>query len=292
MKLKNNENRIAFIIVASALLVVSLMWFAFENPSINPKLLKENYTIVQKWEMPKELVEISGIAWISENKIAAVEDEDGIIFIYDLKTSQVERTINFGSAGDYEGIAVMENTAYVLRSDGEIFEINNYLDSNFNVTRHNTIFSGINNMESLTPDIANNRLLIAAKDRDLKDDGKKSIYAFNIGTKKVSKDPFIRFSMEDAIFKKNKEEKKKKSIRPSDICIHPKNDNIYILEGKNPSLLILDNDGKPLQFEHLSKETFPQPEGIIFSPNGDLFIASEGKNGPGTIQQVKLENEK
>src|SRR5690606_25987587 len=99
MNLRNNENTIAFIIIASVLILVSFLWFAFQNPSLNPRLEKENYTIIRKWEMPKELDEISGIAWVGENQIACVQDEDGIIFIYDLTTNAVEKTINFAKAG-------------------------------------------------------------------------------------------------------------------------------------------------------------------------------------------------
>ena len=114
MNLRNNENKIAFIIVASVLILVSLLWFAFQNPSLNPRLEKENYTIIRKWEMPKELDEISGITWAGENKIACVQDEEGIIFIYNLTSSLVEKTINFSKAGDYEGLAIIDSTAYVL----------------------------------------------------------------------------------------------------------------------------------------------------------------------------------
>ena len=35
---------------------------------------------------PIDLNEISGIRWISEDKIAAVQDEEGIIFIYNLSS--------------------------------------------------------------------------------------------------------------------------------------------------------------------------------------------------------------
>ena len=80
-----NENRLAFIIIVGVLAFVGILWYAFENPALNPRLENESYTIVRKWDMPIELNEISGIRWISEDKIAAVQDEEGIIFIYNLK---------------------------------------------------------------------------------------------------------------------------------------------------------------------------------------------------------------
>src|SRR5690554_5062322 len=104
MNLRNNENTIAFIIVLSVLVLVGFLWFAFENPALNPRLQKENYTILRKWKMPDQLHEISGITWIGEDRFACVQDEEGILFIYNIAKEEIEETVNFSMAGDYEGI--------------------------------------------------------------------------------------------------------------------------------------------------------------------------------------------
>ena len=292
MNLRNNENKIAIIIIMSVLVLVSLLWFAFQNPSLNPRLEKENYTIVRKWEMPKELDEISGITWIGENQIACVQDEEGIIFIYDLASSVVEKTVNFSKAGDYEGIAVVDSTAYVLRSDGELFEIVNYMSDNFEVLTHDTPFTGKNNMESLTFDKENNRLLIVPKDKDLESPDYVGIYAFNLDTKQMDKNPIFQINHNDPIFdgKSKKDDKKtSNSINPADVAINPLNGNIYVVDGKNPKLLILDTKGKALKLHNLIQKTFSQPEGIIFSPEGTMYISNEGKNGTANIMEVQLD---
>lgn len=290
MNLRKNENSIAFIIVASVLILVSFLWFAFKNPSINPRLEKENYTIIHKWEMPKELDEISGISWVSEDKLACVQDEEGIIFIYNLKKSEVEKKINFAKSGDYEGIAIADSTAYVLRSDGVLFEVNNYLSDDFTVETYVTPFSGKNNMESLTFDSKNNRLLIVPKNKDLDADDYLGIYVFNLETKKLQEKPIFQINFDDPIFENNSKKKgSKKIINPSDIAIHPKTGNHYILEGKNPQLLILDPQGKPLEIYNLLKKSFNQAEGIIFSPEGTMYIGNEGKKGTANILEVTLD---
>src|SRR5690606_1295051 len=216
----------------------------------------------------------------------------GIIFIYNLTSNLVEKTINFSKAGDYEGLAIIDSTAYVLRSDGELFEIVNYLSDNFEVKTHDTPFSGKNNMESLTIDKKNNRLLLIPKDKDLQSEDYLGIYAFNLDTKTLDKNPIMQIKHSDPIFEnKSKDDDKEasNSINPADIAINPLDGNIYIVEGKKPQLLIMDTKGTALKLHNLLQETFSQPEGIIFSPEGIMYISNEGKNGTANIREVELD---
>src|SRR5690606_17003527 len=110
--------------------------------------------------------------------------------------------------GDYEGIAVVDSTAYVLKSDGDLFEIVNYLRKDFEVKTHDTPFSGKNNMESLTFDKENNRLLLVTKDKDLESSDYLGIYAFNLVSKELETNPLIKINKSDPIFKNNTKKKK------------------------------------------------------------------------------------
>lgn len=80
--------------------------------------------IVQKWNLPAILREVSGIAYIDEHRFACVQDEAGTIFIFNKTTNSIERQIDFAGPGDYEGLALYGNTAYVVRADGNLYEIN------------------------------------------------------------------------------------------------------------------------------------------------------------------------
>ena len=44
-------------------------------------------------------------------------------------------------------------------------------------------------------------------------------------------------------------------------------------------LQVFTHDGKLIAYQPIDKEKMEQPEGICFSPEGKLFISSEGKNG-------------
>lgn len=246
-----------------------------------------DYTINKTWELPKELNEVSGITWLSENTIASVQDEDGIIFIYDLKQSKIVERIEFAGAGDYEGITVNKNDAYVLRSDGMIYEISNFRSKNKAVQSFKTDFSEKNNLESLTLNSKANSLIIAPKDRDRTDDF-KGLYEIPISSRTMDAKPSIRINMNDDAFKSYQKKKVYNTFSPSDIAIHPKTGEYYVLEGKNPKLVVLDKDGTIKKVHELDKKQFSQPEGITFSPDGTLFISNEAGDKAANILEVSF----
>ena len=76
--------------------------------------------ILEKWDLPSELLEVSGIAWLDAERFACIQDEKGSIFIYNRVSNKIEKEIPFAGLGDYEGLAVNKNMAYVVRADGKL----------------------------------------------------------------------------------------------------------------------------------------------------------------------------
>jgi hypothetical protein len=76
--------------------------------------------------LPASLQEISGLAIIDSTTIACIQDENGILFLYDTKNHKIKQQYIFGLNGDYEGITKVGELLYVLRSDGVLFELKNY----------------------------------------------------------------------------------------------------------------------------------------------------------------------
>jgi len=283
MEINRKIKAISFGTLAFLVIAITL---AFTVVSITPKNISSNsYTINKTWELPKILNEISGIAWLSDGKIASVQDEDGIIFIYDLQKNKIVEEIEFAGSGDYEGITINNNDAYVLRSDGTIYEVSNFLGEDISVQNFETEFSSKNNMESLALNAKSNSLIIAPKDRDTKDDF-KGLYQIPIDSRTMNAAPSVKINMNDNAFKSYKKKKAYKTFSPSDIAIHPKTGEYYVLEGKDPKLVILDADGTIKAVHKLDKNKFAQPEGITFSPNGTLYISNESGDDAANILQV------
>ena len=242
-------------------------------------------SIVEKWNMPGDLTEISGISYIDNSRFACVQDEEGKIFIYNTATHKIEQEVRFGEPGDYEGIAVVGATAWVQRADGTLFEVAGYTGKKPAVVQHKTHLTAKQDVEGLCYDQKNNRLLLAIKGKEQDTKDYKGIYAFDLSSKKLGGAPVHKIDLTE---KQSAEEKGKNKIQPSDLSIHPTSGDLYILDGPDSKLLVMGTDGTRKNLYALSTSDFPQPEGIDFSPAGELFISNEGQKGTGNIMKVLI----
>ncbi|WP_066404357.1 SdiA-regulated domain-containing protein [Flavisolibacter tropicus] len=250
-----------------------------QRTKANPTL-----AVAQKWNMPAKLKEISGIAYVDAARFACVEDEEGKIYIYNTQSQSIEKEIPFAAVGDYEGIAIAGNTAYVLRADGRLYEVANY-NNKPTVVEHQTHLTAKQDVEGLCYDQKNNRLLLAIKGNEPNTSEYKGIYAFDLANKKLNETPVLKIDLTHEIWK---DIKSKQKIEPSDLDIHPLTGDIYITDGAKPKLLIMDAEGKKKNLLSLDETQFPQPEGVAFTPEGELMISSEGKTGTGSIVKVNI----
>ncbi|NRR90274.1 SdiA-regulated domain-containing protein [Winogradskyella undariae] len=247
------------------------------------------YEIKNTYYLPEILNEISGIVWISENVFAGIQDEDGYIYIYDIEQKALLEKIKFANSGDYEGLAINNDNAYVMRSDGVIYEVKNYRSTNREVSKFKTLFTEHNNIESLTFDKDHNQLLLIPKDEGLIAKDLKCIYKIPINTKQMDSLPLFKIDLKADVFKLYRGKKIHKTLNPSDIAIHPKTKDIYVLEGKKPKLVILNSKGEILKVLPLDERKFTQAEGITFSEDGRLFISNEFKKKSRSANILEVE---
>jgi len=265
------------------------------------------------YKLPAYLKEISGISYYGNNKMACVQDEHATIYIFNLKKGKVISKIDFGKNADYEDIAVVGNTAYVLRSDGTIFKVENF-ENKFKTTKIKTALKGKNNTEGLFFDKKPNSLLIACKDlpsinSDNLYENFKAIYSFNLAKEELNSQAkfLIDLTITDKLQNRGRVEeiyitiaeklnllKSNDSFHPSAIAIHPFSGNLYVISGVEKLLIIMSKTNNVLNIIELDKKIFNQPEGISFSENGDMYISNEGKKGKGNILKFnfRASNEK
>lgn len=229
------------------------------------------------YEMPEILKEISGIAWAGNNTLYCVQDETGIIFKYNIEKEELSGMIRFTDLGDFEDVALYNDTAYILRSDGTLFYFNhvNYTG------KYEKSLVPVNclNLEGLYIDKSNKSFLISCKDQSINTyDSYRSVYAFSIENNHL---PVIAFTIDlDEINKMLNEKypkltKEKIQFNPSAIAAHPLTNEKYILSATNRMLAIY-REKKLIDLYPLPAELYYKPEGIDFTEKGDLFISTEG----------------
>lgn len=236
--------------------------------------------------MPSYLEEISGLTYFAPNQLAALNDEHGRIYVYDIKERQIVQRIRFEGNGDFEALELVGKDMFAIKSDGKMFRFN--IEVEGVVEAINSPFTYDNNIEGLGYDKKSNNLLLALKEsgdiEGVKVKG-KAVYGYNLDTKKFSKTPL--FVLNDSDLERVLGAKNTK-LRPSGIGVHPITGDIYMVASVGRALVVFDNTGKPKNLTLLKRSLFPQPEGITFAPNGDLFIANEVDGDGGTILRFKM----
>lgn len=229
--------------------------------------------------LPAELIEISGLAAVDSTRLAAVQDEKGILFILDRETARIVTRHHFRGNGDYEGVEVIDNTAWILRSDGRLFTTTLSDSPGSETGRADTDLHGGCDAEGLTYQQAGHRLLVLCKENPGRRLGRtRAVYAFDLTS-------LHRLDAAAYLVDRRRLDQPRNLFKPSAIAVHPRSGNMYILSSVRKLLIVVDpaNPTGILDARELSSDLFAQPEGLAFSPDGALFIASEGVNGAATL---------
>jgi uncharacterized protein YjiK len=235
-----------------------------------------------------ELIEVSDLSYIGSGKLACIHDEEGIIFIINSDDGKITNRYRFAGRGDFEGLAVTNGVAYAVNSSGVIYEVRDY-DKKPEVISYETFLSEHNNVEGLCFDPSGNNLLLLCKGKPGSGlDPKKfrSVYAFDLTSKKMKNEPFLTVSIDkiERQLNRNKEENKKKfTFQPSGIALHPISGNYFIIASAGKLIVEVSPAGEVLHSRHLSSRIFQQPEGITFDKQGGMYISNEGKDGSATL---------
>jgi uncharacterized protein YjiK len=265
-----NILQIALVLIIVVLLVIACF----------PKKKKSDYIVSYDFQnptksmiLPENLKEISGLSFYKENQLACVNDEKGNVFIYDLKKEAIVEKIEIGKDGDYEGIEVVDDEIFIMKSNGKIkgFKIGSEQERKIDCTHDD-----VKEYEGLGYNSTTKSLLLVTKELKKDKNDKKVIYAYDLEKETLTKNIFISEDM-------TRGNDGKKTFAPSGIAVHPLTGELYVISSQGKKLLILSALGEKLILIALDEKLFRQPEGICFTPNGDLYISSEGDKGDGYI---------
>jgi uncharacterized protein YjiK len=240
--------------------------------------------------LPKELNEISGLAISGDDRLFAHNDEVGTVYELDISTWEILNEFYLGKKKikkDFEGIAVVKDSLYMVTSSGEIYKFS-YSDDEKNVDykKFNTILSAKNNVEGLCYDEATNSLLLACKDfagKNLKE--YKAVYSFDLASYKLLEEPRFLMNLDSLKNKFNIN-----NFSPTGIEVHPNSGNIFVLSSHEKAIVELSCNGVLLNAVKLKSKNHPQPEGITFLSDLSLLISDEGKGEQAKVTFITLKN--
>lgn len=274
-----------------------------EPPSAFPYDMTYPYAYFELDDLVKK---VSGLSPTSDPKtVASIQEEEGKLYMIDKKTGKIASNTFFTTEGEFQAVEMVGDDAYALKSNGQLYKISNLKGAQRTVKMLRTNLPRTANLQGLAYDIANNRLLIAAKGQK-EGEFTKQIYAFDVKTGQTNPEPVFEISL--ASFKEFLAPKKEKQylglrkdyvetastkgfdFAPSSIAVHPLTGNIFVISPINNVLLVMGQQGEILEMTKLKKEHHLQPEGICFDEEGTMFIANSSINGaPAKLYEYKIQ---
>ena len=239
---------------------------SFENTDsydfANPKIIN----------LPQVLDEISGIAYYAKDtSVFAIIDEDGLLFKVSLNRPDDVKEWRFDKQRDFEDLVYLDSTFYVMVSNGDIDKIT-FANDKMSVGKIDfpNASKKVNEFESLYYSADSNKMVLLCK--QCEDDKKSTLSSYYFSD---SAHQFVDYlTMEtEPLFQKMGSKKEK--IKPSAAAINPITKELYVLCSVNKILFIQNAQGKIKEVIKLNPKIYKQPEGMTFTPDGDLIISNE-----------------
>lgn len=239
-------------------------------------------------ELAESLEEISGLAVLDDGTLAAVQDEDGILYILDSSSAEILDERTFGPSGDYEALAIGAGRLFILESGGTLFQFDDWTGSTIEGSEIDLDLPRGCDAEGLRYDPEDDRLLVSCKEDPGPDlEQQKAIFAFDTEGRLLSEQPVyvldpdaFTISVEDhpvneAVRSALSERVDLSGFKPSELAVHPLSGELFVLSSVREAVLSMGRDGVVTGVWKLPETLLDQPEGMDFLPSGDLFISSE-----------------
>lgn len=240
-----------------------------ENPT--PKEYDLNHPKIIK--LSDQLNEISGIVYYpKDSSLFAIVDEAGILYKIILKKDKPEiQQWRFAKHGDYEDLFLLDSVFYAMKSKGDIIAFKFVTPDSIASQEYNFPAEGSNEFESLYYDSSVKKLVLICKNCEADNKKKVSTWSFDPLTRSYGEGPY----QIDATTIADEYKNGKKKFKPSAAAIHPLTGELYIIASVNKLLVVADTHGNIKRVYPLDPDIYKQPEGIAFTPSGDLFISNE-----------------
>jgi uncharacterized protein YjiK len=236
-----------------------------------------------RWELPKALLEISGLAVDSAGRIFAHDDEQAVVYQLDPATHRVVKRFSFGAPavrGDFEAIAVVGRQVILTTSDGVLYAGREGRDGES--VPYVTQATGVGRaceVEGMAYEPAGRALLFACKvPRTAALVGHLSVLRWSLDRKALDPRPWISIRLSEIT-----RQLKGQGFHPSELLRVPSNGHYLVLSGREHAIAEITQSGRVVAVAHLRRRDHRQAEGLALPPDGALLISDEGAGQRGTV---------
>jgi uncharacterized protein YjiK len=229
-----------------------------------------------RWELPGTLGEISGLALLPEGRLLAHDDERARIAVIDPRIGVVQKEFyvgDRGTKGDFEGIAVVGDTIYLMTSRGVLFAFREGDDhGSVPYVMHDTKLGKECEFEGLVHDPTTHELVMPCKhlgDARLKDN--LVLYRLALPLSKSSTITRLTIPIEQL-----RATHPWKGLHPSDITRDPVTGHYVLVAAAERALIEITPDGGVVRAVPLP-DGHEQTEGVAITTDSVLIISDEAR---------------
>lgn len=283
-------HRGAGILLSAALALLSAGFHPFAGPRGPHHSVLARYDVAgppaDRWELPKALAEISGLAVDARGRVFAHDDERAIVYQLDLPSRRIVKRFAFGQPavrGDFEAIAVVDGRFVLTTSDGLLYSGPEGQDGEaVPFVKYATGAGALCEVEGLAYDAGDRSFLLACKAprvRALR--GYLAVLRWSVAGRTLDASPRFLVPLASIASAVGAQ------FHPSELARDPAGGHLLVLAAREHAIAELAPDGKVVDVVRLRHERHRQPEGLAFDADGSLLVSDEANGGRATLTRYR-----